>query len=110
MDRQYFTRHLAMACLYLLAVSIAWSASGDAFYQSPGWVLFMVLSTLLYPFARYLVQACAYRLAGRRIWTRGFFSEDVNSPGLNALLSFLCMLFAIPLGTAYLLYRLFAKG
>lgn len=110
MDRQYYTRHLLTGCLYLMAVSIAWSASGDAFYTSPWLVAFMVLSTLLYPCARYLLQASAYRVTRPAFWTRGFFVEDVNSPGLHALFSFLCMLFAIPLGAAYLLFRLTRKG
>lgn len=110
MDRQYYTHHLLIGCIYLIAVSIAWSASGDAFYESHWLVAFMVSSTLLYPCARYLVQSSAYRVSSPTLWTRGFFVEDANSPGLRALFSFLCMLFAIPLGVAYVLFRLTRKG
>lgn len=110
MDRKYYIHHLLIGCIYLVAVSIAWSASGDAFYESHWLVAFMVLSTLCYPCARSLVQASAYRVTGPAFWTRGYFVEDVNSPSLRALFSFLCMLFAIPLGVAYVLFRLMRKG
>jgi hypothetical protein len=110
MNRQYYTHHLLIGCIYLIAVSIAWSANGDAFYESPWLVAFMVLSTLFYPCARYLVQASAYRVTGPTFWTRGFFIEDANSPGLRALFSVLCILLAIPLGVAYVLFRLSRKG
>ena len=110
MDRKYYTKHLLIGCIYLIAVSITWAASGDTFYESHWLVAFMVLSTLFYPCARYLVQANAYRVTGPEFWARGYFAEDVNSPGLRALFSFLCMLFAIPLGMAYVLFRLMYKG
>lgn len=106
MDRPYYTRHLLIGCLYLGVVSLAWILSGDTFYRSAWLVLFMLCSTLLYPCARYLVQTSAERLTRPGFWRRGYFIEDVNSPGLHALFSFLCMLFAIPLGAAYLLFRL----
>ncbi|QXH53510.1 hypothetical protein KSS94_10515 [Pseudomonas fakonensis] len=110
MDRKYYIHHLLIGCVYLITVSIAWAYSGDAFYESHWLVAFMVLSTLLYPCARYFVQASAYRVTGPTFWTRGYFVEDVNSPSLRALFSVLCILLAIPLGMAYLLFRLVRKG
>lgn len=110
MDRQYYTHNLLIGCIYMIAVCIAWSVSGDPFYESHWLVAFMVLSTLFYPCARYLIQAGAHRVASPAFWARGFFVEDVNSPGLRALFSFLCILFAIPLGVTYVLFRATRRG
>ncbi|NNB42282.1 colicin E1 family microcin immunity protein [Pseudomonas chlororaphis] len=110
MDKKYFIKHLLKGCLYLVAVCIAWYVIGDEDLNEPWLLVFMILSTLLYPFSRYLLQESAYRVTNREFWKKGFFIEDVNSPRINALFSFFCMVFAIPLGASYLVYQYCKKG
>jgi hypothetical protein len=60
--KNYFIKHFSMGCLYLIAASIGFYLDDDLFYKNVNLVLFMALSTLLYPFSRLLIEATAYKL------------------------------------------------
>ncbi len=70
MDKNYFIKHFSMGCLYLITASIGFYLDDDLFYKNVKLVLFMALSTLLYPFSRQLIEATAYKLRSPIFWKK----------------------------------------
>jgi hypothetical protein len=104
MDKSYFIKHLFFGVLYLAVVSAAWFLNDDLFYRNSLWVIFMALSTLLYPFSRYFIQATAYRFRAPVFWKKALLVRYGPTTGIDALFSFACMMLAIPLGGSYFIY------
>lgn len=110
MDKKYFVKNSLTGFLFLI-VAIASLYTGDElFYKDVRLVIFMVLSTLLYPFSRYLIQATAYKLKSPIFWKKAFLLHYSDISGITALFAFFCMVFAIPIGSIYLIYIIFNKG
>ena len=109
MDKKYFTKHLLLSALYLITASAAFYIGDKLFYHDIKLVTLMLLSTLLYPFSRYWITASAYKLTGPEFWRKDFFIKG-DSTGINALFIFFCLVFAIPLGSTYLIFMILKRG
>ncbi|OFS10272.1 hypothetical protein HMPREF3091_10805 [Hafnia sp. HMSC23F03] len=67
--------------------------------------LFLGVSLFLYPFSRCFIQNLACKVINKKTW--GFIiGNDISTPKLEALFSFICLMLAIPLGGIYALYFL----
>ncbi|CAI8718995.1 Colicin transporter [Pseudomonas sp. IT-P258] len=109
MDKKYFTKHLLLSALYLITASAAFYIDDNLFYHDIKLVTLMLLSTLLYPLSRYFTTASAYKLTGPEFWRKDFFIKG-DSTGINALFIFFCLVFAIPLGSTYLIFMILKRG
>lgn len=110
MDKKYFIKNLLMGFLYLIAASTVFYMDDSLFYKNVTLVIFMTLSTLLYPLSRYLIQATAYRLKSPSFWKKAFLLHYSDISGVTALFAFFCIAFAIPIGSIYLSYMIFNRG
>lgn len=67
--------------------------------------LFLVVSLFLYPFSRCFIQNLACKIVNRKVWGL-IIGNDISTPRLEALFSFICLMLAIPFGGGYALYLL----
>ncbi|CAI8928133.1 colicin E1 family microcin immunity protein [Pseudomonas hormoni] len=108
MDKKYFIKNSRTGFLFLIIAIVAFYSGDELFYQDYALVIFMVLSTLLYPFSRYLISATAYKMKPRKFWRKIFPEGDIS--GTDALFIFACVVLAIPLGGSYLMYIICKNG
>lgn len=110
MDKKYFVKNSLTGFLFLIVAIVAFYTGDELFYRDVRLVVFMVLSTLLYPLSRYLIQATAYRFKSPIFWKKAFLLHYSDISGVTALFAFFCIAFAIPIGSIYLTYMIFNRG
>lgn len=108
MNRKYYMKNSLMGFAFLMLAFVAFYLGDEFFYKDIGLVSFMLFSTLLYPFSRYLILATVFRLKPQKSWGKFFSKPDIF--GSYALFIFACVVLAIPLGGAYLTYIICRKG
>lgn len=105
MSTAYFLKNLAIAAgLLILGLSV-W------FYKDPvtqdihyGYLSAALLSTLLFPLSKKLIESFFLTFTTRSFWTTGLFTESPGKNGLYVMYYIVCMLLAIPVAGAYLMY------
>ena len=110
MGKKYFVKNSLTGFLFLIVAIVAFYTGDKLFYKDVGLVIFMILSTLLYPLSRYLIQATAYRFNSQIFWRKAFLLHYSDISGVTALFAFFCIVFAIPIGSIYLIYIIFNRG
>ena len=109
MNRKYYLKHFSR-CFCLLSIASAFGYfSGASLFEDSRFVTLILLSTLMYPFSRYLITSTACTVTGPAFWKKSFFTKgDVS--GISALFMFTCLAFAIPLGVCYLACASWRRG
>lgn len=70
--------------------------------------LFITFDLILYPFSKVFIQKIAYLLLKKELWMK-IRGNDISTPKLDALFSFICMMVAIPVGGCYAIYLLIRR-
>lgn len=108
---KYLLINYALALL-LYAILLGGAIYDEMIVGNTGvyYVIALTLSLLLFPFSRFCIEKIALLFSTKKFWTTGFFQETVGKNGLWAIFYMFCFAAAIPLGGAYLVYRVFNKS
>lgn len=102
MDKKYYINNVGWGIFFLcvfLWQSNTWLESNLVMV----WTL-LIISTLLYPFSKKLIERIALLYTTKEFWCKGIFTETAGKSGLYAMYYFFCFIFSIPFGISYLIY------
>ncbi|WP_392562470.1 colicin E1 family microcin immunity protein [Orbus sturtevantii] len=106
MNKKYYFKNIHWGVLFLaIFIFTYWE---DMCNMYPKLVL-VILSAILFPFSKWLIESLALRFTSREFWYKGIFRETAGKNGLYALYYLFCFVFSIPLGIASLTYLLLKK-
>lgn len=110
MNKQYLIKNSALALLGFVLANIVWFNDGGGSHQQNTWFIILItMSSLMFPFAKKMVESFFLLFTTRKFWTTGFFANDVGKYGLYALYYAAIQIAAIPLGILYFVMRFIVK-
>ncbi|WP_416397162.1 hypothetical protein [Allohahella sp. A8] len=99
---QYYFRQLFFGALF--PVLIVWiTLEGNKPIESPT-IVFMVISTLLYPYSRFVYERCFAFIVGNNVFFGGVLFMFVMK-ALTMMMCWWLAIFIAPIGMAYLYYH-----
>lgn len=109
MNKKFYIKNITMALFYLvvtMVINFSLYKMNDVIFNRITFYLF--ISVPLYPFSKKIIQNIAYLFLKEKTW-RKIIGDDISTPKLDALFSFICMMVAIPVGGGYSIYLLMRR-
>ncbi|KGA44086.1 hypothetical protein BI323_06360 [Yersinia ruckeri] len=108
MDKKYYINNVGWGVFFLcvfLWQSNTWLENNLILAWS-----ILIISTLLYPFSKKLIEIIALIYTKKEFWHKGIFSEDIGKNGLYAIYYIFCFIFSIPLGVLCIIFLSIKKS
>ena len=101
---RYYVRQLFFALLFAVAILALVARSPGGLMNKPGLVFIVIISTLLYPYSRFVYESVVGFVIGNNV----FFVNALFMLTVKAFTMAMCWVFAVfvaPIGLAYLFWR-----
>lgn len=102
MTKNYYLKNLFWGLLFFCMFLYSWYPDKEKMIIA---TLFSLPSSLLYPYAKKLIENIALRYTTREFWSKGLFIETPAKSGAYAIFYMFCFIFALPLGGIYFLLK-----
>ena len=110
MSKEYFFKQLVEGGFYSVIVVFVWSTEDYRWGECLDFALMIFLSTLMYPMSKYTIQSLAYRVFKPLTWRKILGLQFDSMHSVQVLFAFFCLVFAIPIGSVYCVFRFCKRG
>lgn len=100
MTRKYYIHNMFWG--YFMAACILYGSYGDNDPKIIALRMFGLVSAILFPFSRYLIESVALKYTEKSFWETGVFRDGVPKTYLISMYNIMCFFISIPLGIACL--------
>lgn len=108
MNKQYYLRNIGWGllgcCLFL------WLCRNEPIQNYILISIYLVISTILYPYSKKIIEVIALTFTSANFWVTGFFTETALKSGVYAIYYTFCFIFVIPFGLIYVIFLAIKKG
>ncbi|HHL2560735.1 TPA: colicin E1 family microcin immunity protein [Yersinia enterocolitica] len=107
MDKKYYIKNILWGLIFVAIAYYSWQENSDN-KKTMLFFYFSVISCVLYPFSKKLVENVIFKFTKKEFWQQDFFTSSVGG-SMQAILFLLCFIFAVPFSVLYIVYLFLKK-